>query len=43
MWRAGGTQLDPRCVEAFLRWFEREGRDEIEPDESTVVSILMAA
>lgn len=43
LWRAGGTQLDPRCVEAFLRWFEREGRDEIEPDESTVVSILMAA
>lgn len=43
LWRAAGTQLDPRCVEAFLRWFEREGRDEIEPDEATAASILMAA
>jgi HD-GYP domain-containing protein (c-di-GMP phosphodiesterase class II) len=41
--RVTGSQLDPVCVRAFLRWFEREGRDAFEPDEATAVTILMAA
>jgi HD-GYP domain-containing protein (c-di-GMP phosphodiesterase class II) len=24
--RVAGTQLDPDCVEAFIRWLERTGR-----------------
>jgi HD-GYP domain-containing protein (c-di-GMP phosphodiesterase class II) len=43
MERVSGTQLDPQCVRAFLRWFEREGWDEFEPDEATSGLILLAA
>jgi hypothetical protein len=43
MERVSGTQLDPLCVRAFLRWFEREGREEMEPDDATTALILMAA
>jgi HD-GYP domain-containing protein (c-di-GMP phosphodiesterase class II) len=41
--RVSGPQLDPRCVAAFLRWYEREGRAVFEGVEPAAPRILRAA
>jgi HD-GYP domain-containing protein (c-di-GMP phosphodiesterase class II) len=41
--KVAGTQLDPDCVRAFVRWYEREGYLDEQADEGTVGQRLLAA